>query len=245
MVVSEGFDSPQASGIIPYPPNIKIMDIRKPHSTESVSSSAVNSSANKFKAGVVKQASASVMIPPAVAAKLSHLSKVYGLPVDLGQFSLKDATPENIKATRKITEMFANQSKLLPEMMKLVAQLLKADIKLAEFHKNLTKASIKHQEAIDRETADIFLAMAGYGSKAGKLEHRVNTRNALIEKRNAAHEALYENSVFGNQSRVIDVEYQIAASNSKILSESKTQRMEISAKRKEVAQKIYNSAFED
>ncbi len=221
------------------------MDIRQKKQTAGTDNANKTNTKAKFKAGVVKQASASVIIPPAHAAKLSHLSKVYGLPVDLGQVSLNDANPENIKATRKITEMLTNNSKLLPEMMKLVNQLLKADIKLAQFHKNLTKAAIKHQEKIDKETAEIFLAMAGYGAKAAKLEHRTNTRNKLIDKRTEAHKKLYEDSIFGNESRVIDVEFEVMASNNKILTESKTKRIEFNASRKKAAQEYINKAFEN
>lgn len=200
---------------------------------------------NKYKAGVVGQASAALMIPPAIGAKLSAISKSYGLPIDLGQISLGESNPENVKALRKITDLLTGNSKLLPELMKLTNQLLKADIKLSDFHVNLTKSAIKHQEKIDKASADIWLAMAGYGSKSGKLEHRTNTRTALIEKRDAAYAEYYQDSVFGAESKIIDAEYEIASSNRKILAESRTQKMESINDRKQKLKAYVDSAFAD
>lgn len=200
-------------------------------------------SKNVFKAATVTQASAALMIPPAVSAKLSQISSAYGLPLDVSAISLQNCTPENIKALRSITNLMSENSKLLPEMLKLIKQLLKAEIKLGEFHKNLTQAAIKHQESLDKNTADIFLAIAGYKAKAGKLEHRTNTRNNLIEKRSQAYATHYQNSVFGNQSQIIDAEYELAASNSKILTESKVKRLELKSDRKQAAQEYIDQAF--
>jgi hypothetical protein len=199
----------------------------------------------KFKAGVVQQASAALMIPPAIGTKLTAISKSFGLPIDLGQISLMDSNPENIKALRKITDLLTGNSKLLPELMKLTNQLLKADIKLADFHLNLTKSAVKHQERVDKASADIWLAMAGYGSKSGKLEHRTNTRTALIEKRDAAYADYYQNSVYGAESRVIDIEYNIASSNRAILAEGKAQKMGSINDRKMKLKAYVDSAFAD
>jgi hypothetical protein len=222
------------------------MDIRPQVSGNSnePTSSVGKEGHTKFKASVVNQASASLMLPPAVKNKLSHLSKVYGLPIDLGEFSLDKATPENVKGMRKVTEMLVANSKLLPEILKMSGQVMKADMKVSEFHKNITKAAIKHQEKIDKDTAEIFLAMARYGAKASKLEARVNTRNQLIEKRTQAYEKHYENSIFGDESRIIDVEYEIAASNQKILGESKAKKMGFNSERKQKMQQYIDSAFE-
>jgi hypothetical protein len=199
----------------------------------------------KFKAGVVQQASAALMIPPAIGTKLSAISKSYGLPIDLGQISLLDSNPENIKALRKITDLLTGNSKLLPELMKLTNQLLKADIKLSEFHVNLTKSAVKHQQRLDKASADIWLTMAGYGSKSSKLEHRTNTRTALIEKRDAAYESYYQDSVYGAEAKIIDAEYAIASSNRAILAESRTQKMGSINERKQKLKAYVDSAFAD
>jgi hypothetical protein len=198
---------------------------------------------NQFKAGQINQASAKLMIPPAISAKLSAISKTYNLPIDLSAISLQNATPENIKALRSVTDLLAANSKLLPELMKLTSQLLKADIKLGQFHANLTKAAIKHQEKIDKNTADIWLAMAGYGAKSSKLEHRTNTRNQLIEARNQAYGEYYQNSVYGNELKVIDAEYQVLASNRQILADSKIQRKNSAQERKQKLQEYIDSAY--
>jgi hypothetical protein len=185
------------------------------------------------------------MIPPAIATKLTAISKSFGLPVDLGQISLMDSNPENIKALRKITDLLAGNSKLLPELMKLTNQLLKADIKLSEFHVNLTKSAVKHQEKLDKASADIWLAMAGYGAKSSKLEHRTNVRTVLIEKRDAAYSDYYQNSVYGAEAKIIDAEYSIASSNKAILAESKSQKMGTINERKQKLKAYVDSAFSD
>lgn len=199
----------------------------------------------KFKAGTVQQASSKLMLPPAIQGKLSAISKAYNLPIDLSQISLQSATPENIKAVRNIVDLLTANSKLLPELMKLTAKLFNADIKLAEFHVNLTKCAVKHQTKLDKATADIWLAMAGYGAKSTKLEHRTNVRDGLIEKRSQAYGEYYQNSVYGSESKILDVEYQIAASNKQILTESKQQKMESTQSRKQKLAEYINSAFVD
>jgi ribosomal protein L24 len=211
--------------------------------TTANSASITPKATSKFKAGMVQQASSKLMLPPAIQGKLSAISKAYDLPFDLSAISLQSATPDNIKALRNITELLTANSKLLPELMKLTAKLLKSDIKLAEFHVNLTKAAVKHQTKLDKATADIWLGMAGYGAKASKLEHRTNVRDALIQKRTEAYEGYYQNSVYGEQSKIIDVEYEIAASNQQILAESKQKKMESSKKRKQKLQEYIDSAF--
>ncbi|MFM5899565.1 MAG: hypothetical protein ACKO8W_19120 [Dolichospermum sp.] len=198
-----------------------------------------------FKAGKVTQASAALMIPPAIQGKLSAISKSYGLPIDLSQINLHSATPENIKALRNITELLTANSKLLPELMKLTAKLLRSDIKLAEFHVNLTKCAVKHQTKLDKATADIWLTMAGYGAKSSKLEHRTNVRESLINQRTEAYGEYYQNSVYGTESKIIDVEYQIAASNRRILADGKQQKMESNQTRKQKLAEYINSAFGD
>ncbi len=203
------------------------------------------SGTGKFKAGQVQQASAKLMLPPAIQGKLSAISKVYGLPFDLSAIGLETATPENIKALRNITELLTANSKLLPELMKLTAKLLKSDIKLAEFHVNLTKCAVKHQTKLDKATADIWLTMAGYGAKSTKLEHRTNVRETLINQRTEAYGEYYQNSVYGTESKIIDVEYQIAASNRQILADGKQQKMESTQSRKQKLQEYINSAFVD
>ena len=198
-----------------------------------------------FKAGKITHGSAASLIPTAIQGKLSAISKAYGLPIDLSQVSLQSATPENIKALRNITELLTANSKLLPELMKLTAKLLKSDIKLAEFHVNLTKCAVRHQTKIDKATADIWLSMAGYGAKSSKLEHRINVRESLINQRAAAYEEYYQKSVYGSESKIIDIEFQIAASNRQILADGKQQKMESNQSRKQKLAEYINSAFID
>ncbi|MBW4597521.1 MAG: hypothetical protein KME46_32650 [Brasilonema angustatum HA4187-MV1] len=228
--------------IVPYAAKTNIVPSRANNDKRNAQTQNVEFT-RKFKAGTAIQASARAMIPAGVAAKLTHISNMYAFPIDVGNMSLEEATPENLKALRKVADMVSNNSKLLPEFMKLVSQVLNADLKLADFHKNVTKAALKHQEKLDQETAEIFLAMARYGAKATKLEHRTNVRNELVERRTAAYEEHYETSVYGNEARIIDVEYQVAASNNKLMAESKTKRINYKKDRKEKLQAFIDSAY--
>lgn len=231
------------------------MDIRKPQSepkTESESKQKSNSSntsdsSNKlqYKAGQITRPSAKLMLPPAVQGKLSAITQEYGIPFDLSNISLTGDMPSQVKALRQIVEMVEGNSKLLPEMLKLIKRLMKAEVKLAQFHKLTVKAALKHQEKIDKQTADIFLQMAGYGQKASKREHRTNVRNSISEKRTAAYQDYYQNTVYGEESKIIDVEFETLASNKKILSESKTQTVQFNAERKKKVNEYVQSAFTD
>lgn len=221
------------------------MDIRKPTSTAETKQQQEPQPINQFKAGAIPTADAKLVIPPAVQTKLTALSKKYGLPFDLAAISLDGKMASNIKGFRKIADMVTGDSKLLPEMIKLVRQLMRAEIKLAQFYKLLTKESIKHQEKLDKETADIFLAMTGYQAKASKLEHRTNVRNQLKERRTQAYHSYYLNSVYGAESELIDVEFERLASDRQLLKESKLKKAEFDSQRKQKIADYVASAFVD
>lgn len=222
------------------------MDFKNKHtSTASQNKQKAKTSQQGYKAGQVTHASAKLIIPPAVSGKLALISQKYGLPLDLSSVSLGDATPDNVKALRNITSLMQTNSQLLPEILKLAKQLLKAEIQLATFHKKITKAALEHQVEMDKTTADIFLQMAGYAAKGAKLQHRTNTRNDLITKRSEAYAAHYENSVFGDASRIIDTEYQLMASDSQVFTDARIQRKKSDSERKQAAHAYISLAFAD
>lgn len=128
------------------------MDIRKPKQTTVDTVDSVDTETNiianepiKYKAGVVTTADAKLMLPPAVQAKLTTLTAKYGVPFDLSNIGLDGKMADNVKALRAIVDMVTGDSKLLPEMLKLIKQLMQAEIKLAQFHRGVVTASIKHQ----------------------------------------------------------------------------------------------------
>lgn len=226
------------------------MDIRKPSEKTSEQKEKGNKGKKEktdtqFKTGSVSQASGKLMIPQEIQTKLKTIASAYGISFDLSDIRLDGTMAEKIKAMRKIVDMAEGDSKLLPEMAKLIKKLMRAEIKLAQFHKILVKQSIKHQEKMDKATADIFLAMAGYRSKSQKLEHRTNTRAKIIEKRTEKYSEYYENSVFGAESQIIDAEFETLASNKKILAESKTEQIAFDAERKQKINEYVQSALTD
>jgi len=87
--------------------------------------------------------------------------------------------------------------------------------------------------------------MANACAKAAKREHRTNVRNQLIEKRTQAYGDHYQNTVYGAESEIIDAEFAVLESNKKILSASKTERVEFNAQRKQKIEEYVQSAFTD
>jgi hypothetical protein len=222
------------------------MDIRHSESITTVDTRARTSEpVRTFAAGTVLTANASEMLPEFVQFKLKALTTKYGIPFDLDNISLNGDMAEQVKALRKITEMVEQNSKLLPEMLKLIKRLLRAEIKLAQFHRGVTTAAFKHQEKLDKFTADIFLKMAGYQSKSAKLEHRTNVRSKLVEKRTQAYSNHYNNTVYGEEAKIIDAEFEVLESNKKILSASKTKVANFNAERKQKINEYVESAFAD
>jgi hypothetical protein len=222
------------------------MDIRKPDQQDQQTTSSESTKEQvKFKAGVAKTSDAKILIPPAIQSKLTALGSKYGVPFDLANIALDGKMAENVKAIRKIADMVEGDSKLLPEMLKQIRRLMRAEIKLAQFHKLLVKAAIKHQERLDKETAEIFLMMAGYKSSATKLEHRTNVRNQLKEKRTAAYVSYYDKTVYGEESKLIDVEFEVLESNKKILTDAKAERVRLNGERQQKINDYVMSAYRD
>ena len=212
-------------------------------STTKLSPSPIASgSSQKFKAGKHLTASAD-MLPAPVRARLSALSQAYGLPLDLGNIALSDSNPENIKAIRVIADMARANSKLLPEMLRLVAQLQRSDIRQSEFLVKLNAAALRHGEKIDSATAQIFSQFAQSSAKSAKLEHKVNLRNQLLEQRNSAYQEYYSQSVYGSESQLIDVEYQLKSQDAQILADSKKLRLQSASERKAKLQQYLDSAY--
>lgn len=222
------------------------MDIRKKSEMKKVanSQSKGDSGETGFKSGMVTTANAKAMLPSQIQTKLSELGQKYNVPFDLTDIKLDGKMAENVKALRTISDMALADSKLLPEMIKLIRRLMKAEIKLAQFHKLVTKAAIKHQEKIDKQTADIFLAMSGYQSKASKLEYRTNVRNKIKEERKQAYADYYQNSVYGGESKIIDIEFEVLESNRKVLTDSKTKKVEFEKDRRAKLEEYVRSAYD-
>ena len=210
--------------------------------TTKISPTPIATGSKQFRAGSHKVASAE-MIPQPVRARLTALSSAYGLPVDLGSLALADANPENIKALRHIADMAKANSKLLPEMLKLTSQLMKADIKQSEFLAKLNESALRHGEKLDTATAQIFSRFAQSQAKSAKLEHRTNTRNEILEKRSAAYASYYSQSVYGAESSLIDLEYSLKATDNQILADSKQHRLKAASERKQKLQAYLDSAF--
>jgi hypothetical protein len=221
------------------------MDIKKSKTSKAKKPETLPQSSpdTRYKAGIIQTADAKLLLPPAIQTKLSALTAKYGIPFDLSNIGLDGKMAENIKALRTIVDMVEGDSKLLPEMLKLVKKLMKSEIKLAQYHRGVVSASIHHQKKIDKYTADIFLKMAGYQADSKKREHRTNVRNQIKEKRTQAYIDYYQNSVFGNESQLIDTEFERLASDNKILTESKTSRIEFNSERKNKINQYVDSAF--
>lgn len=198
-----------------------------------------------FKAGAVQYADGELMIPPRIQSMLNSIGAQYGVPFDLANISIGDGTmAEKTKALRTIVDMMTNDSKLLPEMFKLIKKLLNKDIKLAKFHAKLVKAATDHQIKLDKSVADIALTMAGFQATSEKRQLKTNKRIEIIETRAEKYKDYYSGSVFGDEMALIDIEIQTKTVNQKALSASKQERIKFDADRKEKSIAYINSAFE-
>lgn len=183
-----------------------------------------------FKTGVITQASATLMIPQAIRSKLTHISKVYSLPFDMGTISLQDITPEKVKAYSEIVRMYTRNSKLLPEILKISKQMLDADVTMAQYHSKITSASIKHQEGIDKATAEIFYNCAKASIKASKLEQKTNKLTEVKNARFDAWKTFNEDSLFADEMGIIDAELIQRTTVQKSLLASKKAKIEFNGK---------------
>ncbi|NER29339.1 MAG: hypothetical protein F6J89_17365, partial [Symploca sp. SIO1C4] len=98
-------------------------------------------------------------LPPLIESKLTALSQKFGLSFDLGKIDLTGNMAENVRALRKVAELAEANAKLLPEMLKLARKLYRAEIKEAQYYRAATKAALKHQQKLDKYSADIFLQL--------------------------------------------------------------------------------------
>ncbi|NEP59921.1 MAG: hypothetical protein F6K31_23435 [Symploca sp. SIO2G7] len=224
------------------------MDIKK--SEKSKKSKESGSDNNEvveriWKAGEVTAPTATLMLPEFVSLKLKELGERYGISFDLDNISLDGTMAEKVKVIRKISDMAVADSKLLPEMLKSVKKLLRAEISLAKYHKSVSQAALKHQEKVDKTTSELFLKMAGYQEKAGKLELKTNRKLTLMQKRSEAYAAYHENSVFSSEANLIDVEFEVLGETAKTLTEGKEKRKRLQGQRKVKLQQYIDSAYED
>jgi hypothetical protein len=87
--------------------------------------------------------------------------------------------------------------------------------------------------------------MAGYGSKSTKLEHRTNVRNDIKAKRTQAYSNYYQDTVYGEEAGIIDVEYELLESNRKVLGASKVEKLKFNSERKQKITEYVQSAYQD
>lgn len=211
--------------------------------TTDVKNKGSKTNTEPYKAGVITQASATLMIPQAIRSKLTHISQVYSLPFDMGTMSLQDITPEKVKAFGEIVRMYTRNSKLLPEILKLSKQMLNADVTMAQYHSKITSASIKHQEGIDKATAEIFYNCAKASIKASKLEIKTNKLTEAKTARFGAWKKLNEESIFADELDVIDAELVQRTSIHKSLTASKKAKIEFNGKNRKDDIDYQNATF--
>ncbi|NEO30892.1 MAG: hypothetical protein F6K36_10760, partial [Symploca sp. SIO3C6] len=119
-----------------------------------------------------KTVSTESFLPPVVQTKLTALGQKFGLPFDLGKIDLTGNMAENVRALRKVAELAEANAKLLPEMLKLARKLYRAEIKESQYYRAATKAALKHQQKLDKYSADIFLQLVQHEVKSSRLEYR-------------------------------------------------------------------------
>ena len=198
-----------------------------------------------WSAGEVISPDSTLVLPPFVQIKLLELGQRYGLNFELDKISLDGTLADKVRAVRIISDMAVADSKLLPEMLKSIKKLLRAEISLAKYHKSVSEAALKHQEKLDKVTSELFLKMAGYSDRSSRRELKTNQRLALLEKRSKQYEEYYQTSVFGAESQLIDVEFEVLGATKEALKDSKIERKKLDGSRKVRIQEYIDSAYKD
>jgi hypothetical protein len=193
--------------------------------------------------GKTRTSSAVAIIPADLANRLSLFSERYGLPFDLGQLSIDQVTPEKIQAMRKLANMISANSKLLPELVKQTKRLMKADISQATANAELAKAQLKHQEKLDKVVADLFISCAQHKASSNLLASKTARRVALIEQRNQLQTKYNEETIYANESNLLDVQYSLLVDTAKLSADGRQMRMEASHRDKREMQAYIDSAF--
>lgn len=197
----------------------------------------------EFKAGQY-QTSNAAMIPAPIAALLSQVSQQYGLPFDMGKLTLQQMTPDNLNQFRTIVDMMRRNAKLIPEFVKLAKQLLKADYKMVEYYKDVTKLGIKHQEKIDKATADIFASMVKHTAKSALLEYKTNRRADLKNAQNNAELNFFEDSVIGDAVQLANATIERQIDTQRMLTASKKNKINFNAIRRQDDIRHNESAYQ-
>lgn len=183
-------------------------------------------------------------LPQPIQAKLTAIGQKFNLPFDLGQADLTGSLPENIKALRTIAEIAEGNAKLLPELLKLARKLMKAEIKEAQYYRAATKAALNHQRKLDKYSADIFLALVRHEAKSARLEYRTNQKADLIRQRAEKKRAYYQDTAFGSELELIDIEIKNLEANNQAAIIGKQQRSTANLESKKRLQEYVDSAFQ-
>lgn len=199
---------------------VEVVENNAQLSTDRIGES-INNNQDVYKVSGTVTTKAADFIPPMARGILQNLSKQYNLPFDIGSVELSnDKFASQIGSLKKIVGLLNANSKLLPELLKLVKQVVNADLKLANFHKQATKLAMEHKTQLDRETADMFLTMFNYQQKSSRLESKVNRRAALAANRTQAIAAFHQGA-FSEAVALTNAEYEIALSDKRANSAAK------------------------
>jgi hypothetical protein len=150
-------------------------------------------------------ATAKSLLPPIIASKLTQFSQAYGLNFDLGNLNFDSINPEEVKAYRTLVEIIQNKAELLPEILKLSKQVMKADLKMADAQSQLANAAMQHQVKLDEKTAEILLNFQKFEHKSKALASRLARIQKLREREFEARQEFYENSVLGDALERVDI----------------------------------------
>lgn len=138
------------------------------------------------------------VLRPQVAALLQPLEQKYGVKF----LDPQKMTDSQIVALGKVAKAAKDKAQQFPIIMSHLKQLLKAEIKLAQYYSKVTKAGLAAKTQVDQELAAAFVALSGYQQQSTVLANKVERAMELQTARAEAIDALCEGS-FQNELKVI------------------------------------------
>ncbi len=178
------------------------------------------------------------VIPPQVSAILKSQFASAGINFDLNGLVLAKDNKQAIKQLVETIDLIKDSQSLLPQLKSAILSGIKAASNQSKFNKDIALQCLESQADIDRNQADVLLALAGYANKKNNTELRLEYGIKRLEARAIASAKRYE-MTFGKEAEFIDASYvslaEIAIKNMDVAKRKNEIRNEKTMKRAEAS----------
>ncbi len=146
------------------------------------------------------------VIPPQVSAILKSQFASVGINFDLNGLVLAKDNKQSIKQLVETIDLIKDSQSLLPQLKSAILSGIKAASKQSQFNRDIALQCLESQADIDRNQADVLLALAGYANKKTNTELRLEYGIKRLEARAIASAKRHE-LTFGKEAEFIDASY--------------------------------------